>query len=515
MFLSTRKAAPLALFVGGTVLGAVAALAVVQGIPHVQDEVAYIFQGRIFALGRSFVPQPQAPEFFANAFIQFFDGRWFSKYPPGYPLLLAPALWAGVPWLVNALSGGVALAAVYMAGVAMFGRHVATWAALVGLVSPWVIFMSGSYMSHATTMMWAALFLLGLVQTRRAAERGLLGKAARWGLFGGLAIGMAFITREWTALGIGVGAAMWAVGDLVLNRDGRSARLAAYACIVVGFVPPVLILLYENFALTGDWLRLAQDLVGSYDRPGFGPGHGDAVIGHTPAQGLYNGLVYLRTLATMFDGWPAPFALAPLALGLAAWVGERNLRRLGWDALLWLSAGGLLLAYFAWWSSTTIYGPRYWYEAMPFFLLVAGRGLDLLGRVAWRVAGRTSSGRVRWVVPGGLFAVFTLYTLTQGIPWQASVYRDYNDITPAAVASAESAGLSNALVFVELHADRPNRDYGKVFFANDPLLRGPVVYARDLGAEKNAELARLHPEREPYWLPLDGPPMPGVGPPAR
>jgi hypothetical protein len=277
-------------------------------------------------------------------------------------------------------------------------------------------------------------------------------------------------------------------------------------------VPPVLFLLYQNHELTGDWLRLAQDLVGSYDRPGFGPGHGDET-GHTPAQGLYNGLVYLRTLATVFDGWPAPFALAPLALGLVAWVGERGVRRLGWDALLWLSAGGLVLAYFAWWSSTTIYGPRYWYEAMPFFLLVAGRGLDLLGRVSARVAGAAWRGRARWAVPGAIFAVFTLYTLTQAIPWQASTYRGYNDITPDSLARAEGAGLRGALVFVELHPSRRNRDYGKVFFANSPLLDGPVVYVRDLGPEANAYLASLHRDRTAYWLPLDGQPVPGVGPP--
>ncbi|HET9495691.1 MAG TPA: hypothetical protein VFR15_15780, partial [Chloroflexia bacterium] len=195
------------------------------------------------------------------------------------------------------------------------------------------------------------------------------------------------------------------------------------------------------------------------------------------------------------------------------WVGERGVRRIGWDALLWLSGGGLVLAYFAWWSSTTIYGPRYWYEAMPFFLLVAGRGLDLLGRVSARVAGAAWRGRARWAVPGAIFAVFTLYTLTQNIPWQASTYRYYNDITPDALSRAEGAGLTGALVFVELHPSRRNRDYGKAFFANSPLLDGPAVYVRDLGRDANAYLASLHPDRTAYWLPLEGPPVPGVGPP--
>ncbi len=151
------------LFLGGTVLASVVCLAVLDGIPHVQDEVSYLFQGKIFALLHFWVPEPPAPEFFQSGFIERLDGRWFSKYPPGYPLLLVPALWAGVPWLVNALSSGVSLALIYLSGLKMFGKHTAAWAAITGLVSPWVLFMSASYMSHPTTMMWAALFLYSMI----------------------------------------------------------------------------------------------------------------------------------------------------------------------------------------------------------------------------------------------------------------------------------------------------------------------------------------------------------------
>jgi hypothetical protein len=375
-------------------------------------------------------------------------------------------------------------------------------------------------------MMWAALFLYGLVGLRLSLRRGqndvkyrLWGAASRWGVVAGFAIGMAFITREWTALGIGLGGAVWALGDVVLG-GGRARKAVAYAFVMVGFVPPVLFLLYQNHELTGSWMRLAQDLVGSYDTPGFGPGHGSAE-GHTPAAGLYNGLVYLRTLATMFDGWPVPLALAPVMLGAMAWIGGRRTIEgkgghgasvLRWDALLWLPLVGLVGAYFLWWSSTTIYGPRYWYEGMPFLLLMAGRGLDLLGRVASSGLDRSVSGRVRWLVPGVLFAVMSVYGLGQTLPVQARSYVDYNDISAQPLREVQAAHLSNALVFVALEPTRSNRDYGKVFFANDPLLQGNVVYARDMGPEANRYLASLFPGRSVYWLPLVGPPRAGVGP---
>jgi 4-amino-4-deoxy-L-arabinose transferase-like glycosyltransferase len=527
----------IALFLAGTVASAAACLMVLDGIPHVQDDVGYLFQGKIFSLGRSAVPVPPGAEFFEHSFIQMYEGRWFAKYPPGYPLLLVPAIWAGMPWLVNALSAGVSLALVYAAGLRMFGVHVAAWAGLLGLVSPWVIFMSGSYMSHPTTMMWVALFLYALVLMRVQGSRfkvqgsafdgqGVSKSPARnvlrfagYPLLAGFAIGMAFITREWTALGIGVGAMLWALGDLALVPGERLRRLARYTLVIVGFVPPLLFLLYENRQLMGDWLRTAQELVGSYDRPGFGPGHGDAE-GHTPALGVFNALVYGRSLATLFNGWPGPFALATVFLGLFAWVGEGR-RKLGWDALLWLSTAGLVGAYFLWWSATTIFGPRYWYEAMPFLLLIAGRGLDLLGRwdsgFGMRGARSVSGSAIpqsamRWLVPGFIFGVFTVNSLSQSLPNQVNIYKDYNDVSTVALENAEAARLKNALVFVELHPARPRRDYGKVFFANDPLLRGDIVYARDLGAERNESLMEHFPGREPYWLPLEGPPQPGFGP---
>lgn len=507
---------PWALFVGGTVLASASCIWVLDGIPHVQDDVAYIFQGKIFALGRSSVPVPPGPEFFSNGFIQMFDGRWFTKYPPGYPLLLVPALWAGIPWLVNALSAGVTLALVYLTGRRMYGTHVAVWAGLLGLVSPWIIIMSGSYMSHPTTMMWVALFAYAMVNVTEGGHGWSRGGGRYapvwWPTVAGVAMGMAFITREWTAVGVGVGAVLWAILQVLSIRGRERWRLLGrYILVPVGFVLPVLFLLYENRQLTGDWFRLAQDLVGSYDQPGFGPGHGDAQ-GHTPALGVYNTLVYLRTLATLFDGWPAPLALAPLALGLFAWLGDADRKRRIWDAFNFLCALGLVGAYFLWWSSTTVFGPRYWYEAMPFLVLVAGRGLDFLGRPAAHGLGGAVAGRVRWLVPGVLFGLLTVFSLTQTLPYQVSQYRDYNGISVSALRAAESSGIRDALVFVALDPAKPNRDYGKVFFANDPLLRGNIIYARDLGAQKNRGLLPLFPGRTPYWLPLEGPPRPGFGP---
>jgi hypothetical protein len=116
------------------------------------------------------------------------------------------------------------------------------------------------------------------------------------------------------------------------------------------------------------------------------------------------------------------------------------------------------------------------------------------------------------VVPGVLFALMSVYGLAQSLPVQARSFVDYNDISAQPLREVQAAHLTNALVFVALEPTRSNRDYGKVFFANDPLLGGAVIYARDMGPDANRYMAGLFPGRTAYWLPLEGPPEVGVGP---
>jgi hypothetical protein len=68
---------------------------------------------------------------------------------------------------------------------------------------------------------------------------------------------------------------------------------------------------------------------------------------------------------------------------------------------------------------------------------------------------------------------------------------------------ADRAGLRDALVFFPTeHYRNQGRTgcpdvYVLAFVANDPMLRNPVIYARDLGP-RNAQLMACYPDRRPY-----------------
>src|SRR5690606_10490635 len=72
--------------------------AVFDRLPHVEDEVAFLFQARTFAAGHVVAPAPPEPSSFSIPFVIVRDGMWFGKYPPGYPLVLALGVLIGQPW---------------------------------------------------------------------------------------------------------------------------------------------------------------------------------------------------------------------------------------------------------------------------------------------------------------------------------------------------------------------------------------------------------------------------------
>jgi hypothetical protein len=516
----------LAFGLAGLIGGLAVSLGPLEGIPHVQDEVAYLWQAKIFALGRAWVPAPPDPPFFDQAFIEIDPPRWFSKYPPGWPLLLAVGARLAVPWLINPLLAGASLALIYATGRRLYGTSAGSWAALLGSLSPFVLFLSGSYMAHPAVMFLTAAALYGFVRVTSGPAPGTVPRrpiTIGLSLAVGLCLGWAFITRQATALGVAVPFVIWGLADsagAVAGWVRRKAsphetvqRVLPYLLMTAGGLIPVLLLGAVNQEQMGSPLLMAQELVGDYNRLGFGPGIGSEPGGHTPALGLYNVLVYLRSLEGVLFGWPLPLTLAPLLVALAATIGSRPAQA-RWT--LFCLAGFLALAgiYYTYWAAQTIYGPRYWYEALPFLLLLSGRGLQLLGQGAARLLGGAAAAAraAAWVVPLVLAGPWILFNLFQVLPAQWRAYTGYNGITASSLNRVEAAHLDRALVFVALQPDAPQRDYDKVLFANDPLLRGPVVYVRSFSPRRNQQLLPAFPDRTPYYLPLTGPPHPGVGP---
>jgi len=76
---------------------------VYEGLPHIEDEFANLWQAEVMAQGNLTLPTPAEPRYFVVPFVVDHEGVRFGKYPPGWPMILAVGVLAGIPWIVNPL----------------------------------------------------------------------------------------------------------------------------------------------------------------------------------------------------------------------------------------------------------------------------------------------------------------------------------------------------------------------------------------------------------------------------
>jgi len=68
------------------------------------------------------------------------NGRWYSMYPPGWPLLLALGVLVQAPWLINPILGGLTILLLF-SWARIHGRRTGILAAILGSVSIWLLLM--------------------------------------------------------------------------------------------------------------------------------------------------------------------------------------------------------------------------------------------------------------------------------------------------------------------------------------------------------------------------------------
>lgn len=519
--------APLTLFVLGFFGCLVVGNNVFEGVPHLEDEVAFLFQAKTIAGGSIVVPIPPHVDSFDLPFLIQNGGSWFGKYPPGHPAFLALGVLLGNPWLINPIAVGLSLALVYWLGRQIYGGRVGLLAGALGLVSPFVLLQGGTILSHPTTMLCLTIFLACFLQMMRR-------ESLAWPAGVGLFLGVAFLSRQLTAIGAAV---PFALLGLALLAGQPRRYLPRLAMVVVGVAPCVGLLLWFNASLTGNALTSPYELYWPYDKVGFGEGLGSAG-NHDWNAAMINTSLNLDSLRTHLFGWPYGLDLVPLALaalGIVAAAGRvalqrgksvasASLRCLGWDLLLLALAGSLVLVHTLYWASGIMYGPRYYFESLPALLLLSARGIAFvpvaggwLGAASLRFAGYVfgpfwiagavaAAGRFRpslWprLVTAALVLGCVGYGLGVSLPARCAEYRGWYGITGEPVRRAGQLDLRNSLVFVSY--GRSWTDYVALLSLNAPRLDSDTVFALDMGSGRNQAVAEHWPGRRVlYWSDL-------------
>ncbi len=279
-------------------MSALVSRSVFERLPHLEDEVAYLYQARIFAGGQVVVDSPTPSRAYWQPFVLDHAGSRFGKYTPGWPLLLAAGVVAGQPWLINALAAALTVALVYRLGRDLFSPDVGLIAAALTAFSPMALLLNGSLMGHSSALFYATLFFFAYFRLGRGPHR------LRWGLVAGLMLGMIVITRPLTAVAVALPFVVWSGADLLarlLRREPvwgplRPLLLLSLVTLLIASAIPLF-----NDAAVGDPGQNLYTLVWDYDRVGFGECCGRN--GHRLEKAFIHARYDLSLTAADLFGW--------------------------------------------------------------------------------------------------------------------------------------------------------------------------------------------------------------------
>ncbi len=480
----------LVLSLGGFLAAAWVTWHIYDAVPHIEDELAYVWQANLLTDGRLSLPSPEYTESFLVPFVVDHEGLRFGKYPPGWPAVLSLGVLLGLRAWVNPLLAGLGVWLTYRLGRRVFNPGVGLLAAALTLTSPFFLLNSGSLLSHPLGLVLSAGFALAWLAAfgPNPARRPWLPTLAA-----GLLLVALQLTRPLTALAV---ALPFCIHGLVRLRQGSWAeRRRLLAVALAGLVGVGLYLLWQ-YTLTGDPLLNPYTLWWPYDRVGFGVGIGVTESGHTIKNALSNlRLNFLAGSADLF-GWGL-FSFLFLPFGL--WAARRNASAL----LLGGIFPSLVLVYLAYWIGAALYGPRYYYEGLFSLTIFSAAGIAWLA--GWPLGSENTPRAVigwrklRPLLVTWLVGVLVMLNLALYTPIRLGGMVNLNGISAAdqqPFRQPEVQALTPALVIVNANLWM---EYGALLDLENPDLSSPLIFAWTTNPQREAALTRLFPERNVYY----------------
>lgn len=365
----------------------------------ISDESAYEFQARIFAAGKlKAAPMPGAtadvlktpPAILFEQTIQTPNG-WFSKYPPGWPLILSVGYLLHCPWLVNPICGILQLFLIWLLA-RPWGRNTQILAVVIAASSGFMLAFSIGFMSHGAESVITLLALWTLL-------KGLTEKRLEWITASFLLVVAATEIRSYTGAVLGV---LCAAIVFYEWRRQRRLLLPALAIIFGSGVLAAALFLLVNYTYTGSPLVTPYAMI-----------NGGAKIHEltvNPFEIASNIMHVWRWSIT--DTLRVTFPFMFLLAIYGCWKETDRKNELLYLALFFPL---LVLAYFlqsegSGGSANT--GERFYFEGFAAISIVAARGLCLLAD-HWRIKPQSIYSAVAVLLAlqmGGV--VFTLEAMT-------------------------------------------------------------------------------------------------------
>jgi len=454
-----------------------------EQIPHIEDEMAFVWQGCLFAENQITIPSPSQARSFFVPFVIDYNGQRFGKYPPGWPMMLSLGIRLGIRSWVNPLLAGLVVWLTYRLGQKFFTGKIGLLAALLTASSPFFLVNAGSLLSHTWSLFLTLAFFTAWIDTFDLAPGNCaLKQNTKWMTVSaaGLTLGLLAVTRPVTALGVALPCATH--GLYLLAKGSFNVRLRVLAIGVLAILVSSMLFVWQYDA-TGNPLLNPYTLYWPYDKVGFGEGFGRQEDGHSLYWAGRNLEISLQAAGRDLFGWEV---LSWIFLPFGLWASRRKFS-------IWLAAGipiGLAGFYATYWATSTITGPRYYFEVIFPASLLSAAG------IAWLAGTHMKARKPRFILAATLVTILLGYNLLHYLPNRLESLHNlygiqYADIEPFLTPEAEA--LTPALVFV--HVQETWTDYGALLDLQNPWITSPFIFTRSRSRVDDSVLAGKFPER--------------------
>jgi hypothetical protein len=221
--------------------------ALAKQFPQSGDDYSYLYQAKLFATGKLYAEDPvydtEHPlhDCVETSCLTDDHGRRFSRYPPGWPALLAIGAKLKVPWLVNPVLGALLLLLMIAFVEQRMGEELVGVTCLLMALCFFICYYAAFFRSHIAS----AVFVFGAFLIYETAER-RQPVSKFWLFVAGALLGYSSLIRYIDCVPLGA----W-IGVSLLYRK----RVTDLTLFAVGFGLLTSGNLFYNMLLSGDPLQ--------------------------------------------------------------------------------------------------------------------------------------------------------------------------------------------------------------------------------------------------------------------
>lgn len=323
---------------------------VLQDYPLTCDEFSYLFQADVLSSGKFYAPSPPYPEHFVFDGIVS-NGKWYSKYAIGWPLLLALGKIVNIVALVGSLCAGLSVLLLFLICRRIYGERAGWAAVIIALASPMFTLLGASYFPHTAFGLAVLAFIYALLRLQDE------GNEMQHALIGGAALFFAVNIRLSDGVALVMGYFLYLAYALFFARDKE--RLKKPALVMLLFL-----VLGGALTLAANYFQTGNALVPGYIIYNPKELMGRESVPYTVYHGMWNFAFALMRIAF----WIFPF------LGLLAIMGLKK-KNLHITFLAILCALFQLVNFAFFGLGSAGFGMRFYYIEYIIIIILASGGI--------------------------------------------------------------------------------------------------------------------------------------------